>query len=198
MPLLLALDQPVLHVVATVVLVLMLIALNVIGIQESSLMNLVLSLVDLSTQLLLVLLGVLLLINVETLIRNVHWGVAPTWGNFLVAVSLGMVTYTGIETISNMSEEAKNRPDGAPGDAPGDHRRGHRFGGAADHRGFRVPGALRPGDPSVMTALGSPVHRNDPVSAIVGQFQPAWLGQVAQVWVRSWPSRSWSSAATRG
>jgi APA family basic amino acid/polyamine antiporter len=34
--------------------------------------------------------------------------VAPTWGNFLASVSIAMVTYTGIETISNMSEEAKD------------------------------------------------------------------------------------------
>ena len=32
----------------------------------------------------------------------------PTWGNFLVAIPLCMLAYTGIETISNMSEEAKN------------------------------------------------------------------------------------------
>ncbi|MBO0702809.1 MAG: APC family permease, partial [Candidatus Dormibacteraeota bacterium] len=107
LPFLAAVEQPFLHVVATVVLVGLLIVINVIGIQESSLMNLVLSLLDLGTQLLLVLLGAILLINIQTLIHNVHLGVAPTWGNFLVAVSLGMVTYTGIETISNMSEEAR-------------------------------------------------------------------------------------------
>ena len=183
-PLLLALDQPVLHVVATVVLVLMLIALNVIGIQESSLMNLVLSLVDLSTQLLLVLLGVLLLINVETLIRNVHWGVAPTWGNFLVAVSLGMVTYTGIETISNMSEEAKNPGRTVPRATLLVIIAVVIVSAALPTIGVSVfPVHFDPVTHQYVTALGSPAHRNDPVSAIVGQFQPAWLGQVAQVWV---------------
>jgi APA family basic amino acid/polyamine antiporter len=56
----------------------------------------------------LVILGLLLLLNWRTIIENVHWGVAPTWGNFLASISIAMVTYTGIETISNLSEEAKN------------------------------------------------------------------------------------------
>jgi APA family basic amino acid/polyamine antiporter len=96
------------HVTATVALIGGLIALNVIGIQESSALNLFLAMTDLVTQLVLVVLGLILLLNISTVIHNVHWGVAPTWGNFLASVSIAMVTYTGIETISNMSEEAKN------------------------------------------------------------------------------------------
>jgi APA family basic amino acid/polyamine antiporter len=96
------------HVGATVVLIAFLIVINVIGIQESSVLNLALALADLLTQLVLVVLGLLLLLNIRTVINNVHLGVAPTWGNFLASVSIAMVSYTGIETISNMSEEAKN------------------------------------------------------------------------------------------
>jgi APA family basic amino acid/polyamine antiporter len=96
------------HVGATVLLIGLLIVVNVIGIQESSALNLVLAMADLVTQVVLVLLGVILLLNIQTVIHNIHWGVAPTWGNFLASVSIAMVTYTGIETISNMSEEAKD------------------------------------------------------------------------------------------
>jgi APA family basic amino acid/polyamine antiporter len=96
------------HVGATVVLIAFLVVVNVIGIQESSVLNLVLAVADLITQLVLVVLGVLLLVNIQRVISNVHLGIAPTWGNFLASVSIAMVTYTGIETISNMSEEAKN------------------------------------------------------------------------------------------
>jgi basic amino acid/polyamine antiporter, APA family len=96
------------HVGATVVLIGFLIAVNVIGIQESSALNLVLAMTDLVTQFALVILGVIFLLNIQTVINNIHWGVAPTWGNFLASISIAMVTYTGIETISNMSEEAKN------------------------------------------------------------------------------------------
>ncbi len=96
------------HVGATVVLIAVLIVINVIGIQESSALNLVLALTDLVTQFALVILGIIFLLNISTVIHNIHWGIAPTWGNFLASISIAMVTYTGIETISNLSEEAKN------------------------------------------------------------------------------------------
>jgi APA family basic amino acid/polyamine antiporter len=96
------------HVFATVVLIGLLIALNVVGIQESSVLNLVLAITDLITQVVLVMLGIVFLLNFSTVIHNIHLGLAPTWGNFLASISIAMVTYTGIETISNLSEEAKN------------------------------------------------------------------------------------------
>ena len=96
------------HVGATIVVIAALIVINIIGIQESSALNLVLAVTDLITQVVLVVLGLILLLNIRTVIDNIHWGVAPTWGNFLASISIAMVTYTGIETISNLSEEAKN------------------------------------------------------------------------------------------
>jgi APA family basic amino acid/polyamine antiporter len=101
-------DSHLAHVLATVVLIGLLIVLNVIGIQESSVLNLVLAVTDLVTQIVLVMLGIVLLLNIQTVIHNIHFGLAPTWGNFLASISIAMVTYTGIETISNLSEEAKN------------------------------------------------------------------------------------------
>ena len=96
------------HVGATVVLIVFLIVINIIGIQESSALNLALALIDLVTQLALVILGLFLLLRISVVIHNIHLGIAPTWGNFLASISIAMVTYTGIETISNLSEEAKN------------------------------------------------------------------------------------------
>jgi APA family basic amino acid/polyamine antiporter len=102
------------HVAATIILICALIALNVVGIQESSVLNLALAFTDLITQFVLVILGLVLLLNIRTVIDNIHWGVAPTWGNFLASVSIAMVSYTGIETISNLSEEAKNPGKSVP------------------------------------------------------------------------------------
>src|SRR5690348_4857220 len=107
-PVLKLLTQPQYHALAAVGLTGFLMLVNVVGIQESSLLNLALALLDLMTQVALVVLGVWLLLNFSTVLHNIHLGVAPTWGNFLASVSIAMVTYTGIETISNMSEEAKN------------------------------------------------------------------------------------------
>jgi len=96
------------HVVATMALIAFLIVVNVIGIQESSILNLVLAFTDLITQLVLVILGIIILLDIQRVIQSIHWGIAPTWGNFLAGISIAMVTYTGIETISNLSEEAKD------------------------------------------------------------------------------------------
>lgn len=107
-PVLKLLTHPQYHALAAVALTGLLIVVNIIGIQESSLLNLMLALLDLMTQVALVVLGIWLLLNFSTVLHNIHLGVAPTWGNFLASISIAMVTYTGIETISNMSEEAKN------------------------------------------------------------------------------------------
>jgi APA family basic amino acid/polyamine antiporter len=82
--------------------------INVRGIEESTGLNVVLALIDFATQLLLVMIGLFLVFSPHTLTSDVHFGVAPSWRNFFVAIPLCMLAYTGIETISNMSEEAKD------------------------------------------------------------------------------------------
>ncbi len=82
--------------------------INVVGIKESAGLNIVLALVDFFTQVLMVVVGALLVFSPQTLVDNVSFGVAPTWSDFLLAIPLGMIAYTGIETISNMAEEAKD------------------------------------------------------------------------------------------
>ncbi len=82
--------------------------INVRGVKESAGLNIMLALVDFLTQLLLVLVGAVLVLSPSTLVDNVHLGVAPTWKDFILAIPIGMIAYTGIETISNMAEEAKD------------------------------------------------------------------------------------------
>ncbi len=81
---------------------------NVLGAKESASINILLAVVDFLTQLLLVLVGAVLVLSPEILAENISWGVAPTWERFLVAIPIGMIAYTGIETISNMAEEARD------------------------------------------------------------------------------------------
>ena len=42
------------------------------------------------------------------LVNQVHLGIAPSWTQLIFALSVAMVAYTGIETVSNMAEEAKD------------------------------------------------------------------------------------------
>jgi APA family basic amino acid/polyamine antiporter len=82
--------------------------INVRGAKESTGVNVLLAVVDFATQLLLVVIGVVIVLSPETLIDNIDLGTAPTWNDFLLAIPIGMLAYTGIETISNMAEEAKD------------------------------------------------------------------------------------------
>jgi len=81
---------------------------NVVGVKESAGLNVFLALADFCTQVLLVIVGLVLVFSPEVLTSNVDFGTYPTLGDFLIAIPVGMVAYTGIETISNMAEEAKD------------------------------------------------------------------------------------------
>jgi len=81
---------------------------NVVGVKESAGVNVALAVLDFATQLLLVLFGLFLVFDPGTLVDNVDFGVAPSWKDFFLAIPIGMIAYTGIETISNMAEEAKD------------------------------------------------------------------------------------------
>jgi basic amino acid/polyamine antiporter, APA family len=94
--------------------VIVLSVVNVVGVKESAGVNILLAVVDFLTQLLLVVVGLVLVFSPSTLIDNVHLGVAPTWKDFFLAIPVGMIAYTGIETISNMAEEARDETKTIP------------------------------------------------------------------------------------
>jgi APA family basic amino acid/polyamine antiporter len=95
-------------IIGGAVVIVFLVALNIVGIQESARINVGLAGIDFATQVLLVLLGFALVFSPHILVTNVHFGTAPTWSNFLLAIPIAMIAYTGIETVSNLSEEARD------------------------------------------------------------------------------------------
>jgi basic amino acid/polyamine antiporter, APA family len=95
-------------IIAGAVVIAALAFLNIRGSQESAKLNLVLAVADLATQVVLVGIGVVLVLSPQILVDNIHLGVAPTWSDFALGIAVGMIAYTGIETISNMAEEAKD------------------------------------------------------------------------------------------
>jgi basic amino acid/polyamine antiporter, APA family len=96
------------------IVVALLVVLNIVGIQESARVNIGLALVDFATQVLLVLLGFALIFSPHVLKSNIHWGVAPTWSQFFLAIPVAMIAYTGIETVSNLAEEARDPAKNIP------------------------------------------------------------------------------------
>ena len=101
-------------IVAGILVVVILAALNVVGVKESAGLNIFLALADFFTQLVLVAIGLVLVFSPETLVDNIDFGTYPTVGDFLIAIPVGMVAYTGIETISNMAEEARDYRETIP------------------------------------------------------------------------------------
>ncbi|HEY3017834.1 MAG TPA: universal stress protein [Gaiellaceae bacterium] len=90
------------------IVIVLLVGLNVLGIREAARLNIFLAFLDFATQLLLVVLGFALIFSPHVLNVNVHFGVAPTWSQFFLAIPVGMIAYTGIETVSNLAEEARD------------------------------------------------------------------------------------------
>jgi basic amino acid/polyamine antiporter, APA family len=181
-PALKVLTLPQYHALAAVALTGLLILVNVIGIQESSLLNLVLALLDLMTQVALVVLGTWLLLNFNTVVHNIHLGVAPTWGNFLASISIAMVTYTGIETISNMSEEARNPSRSVPRATFAVIAAVLLVSTFLPTIGMSVFPVHPDGHGGFTTDLAT-TWKDDPVAGIVTFFRPEALAFWAGVWV---------------
>ena len=95
-------------IVGGVVVIILLVALNVVGVQEAAKLSVTLAVIDLATQVLLVAVGFVLVLSPETLVENIHWGVAPSWSSFAISIPIAMLAYTGVETVSNLAEEARD------------------------------------------------------------------------------------------
>jgi basic amino acid/polyamine antiporter, APA family len=101
-------------IVGGTIVIVLLVGLNIVGLREAAGLNIFLAVVDFATQLLLVLLGIVLILSPQTLVDNVDLGVAPTWSQFLLAIPIAMIAYTGLETISNLAEETRDPPRDVP------------------------------------------------------------------------------------
>jgi APA family basic amino acid/polyamine antiporter len=95
-------------IIGGIFIVVLLAAVNVVGVKEAAGLNVFLAIADFITQVLLVIIGCVLVFSPSTLVNNVDFGTYPTVTNFLIAIPVGMVAYTGIETVSNLAEEARD------------------------------------------------------------------------------------------
>ena len=100
-----------------------LLALNVVGIKESTRVSLLLSLFDIATQLVIITFGLILLMqlahpaqflahlhqlwsHMQVGLPNNAW--SPTWPQFFKGIGMAMVAYIGIESISQLAGEARH------------------------------------------------------------------------------------------
>ena len=107
----------------TLVVLGVLLGLNVLGIKESTRVALLLCLFDIATQLVIITLGFVFLmqlfqpeqflIHIQQLWHHMQVGLAdstwsPTWPQFWKGVGMAMVAYIGIESISQLAGEARH------------------------------------------------------------------------------------------
>ena len=99
-------DSAIIGTLASMAIVFFLMALNVIGIKETSFVNISAAVLDLATQISLVVIGFILLFNPTVIIRRIvdNW---PAPENLIIGIALAAIAYTGIETMSQMAEETK-------------------------------------------------------------------------------------------
>jgi basic amino acid/polyamine antiporter, APA family len=69
--------------------------------------GIVVALLDLITQLGLVALGFAFLFSGDALTRGISIGTSPSWYDIAFALPLAMLAYTGLETVANLAEEAR-------------------------------------------------------------------------------------------
>ena len=93
---------------AGIAIVVLLGLVNIVGVKESAGVNIGFAVTDFLTQVGLVLVGVFLVLDPSLLVEQVDFGTTPTVSDFLIAIPVAMVAYTGIETVSNMAEEARD------------------------------------------------------------------------------------------
>lgn len=101
-------------IIGGIVVIVVLVLLNIVGIKEAAKLNISLAVIDFATQIVLVILGFGLVFSGHVLTANVHFGVAPGWSAFFLAIPVAMIAYTGIETVSNLAEEARDPPKHIP------------------------------------------------------------------------------------
>jgi APA family basic amino acid/polyamine antiporter len=91
---------------ASIGIVIFLMTINVIGIKETSFINVGAAIVDITTQISLVVIGFIVLFNPVVVFHRIidNW---PTVDNLVLGIALASIAYTGIETMSQMAEETK-------------------------------------------------------------------------------------------
>jgi APA family basic amino acid/polyamine antiporter len=161
--------------------------INVRGVQESAGVNVALAVIDFMTQLLLVLVGIFLILSPQTLVDNVTLGVAPTWSNFLVAIPLCMLAYTGIETISNMAEEARDERKTIPAAIKRVEIAVFAIYAILPSVALSALPVTQQADGSYSTLLGEPESQGgfagDPVLGVVKQLDLGFFQQPLEVYV---------------
>jgi APA family basic amino acid/polyamine antiporter len=88
----------------------LLMLINVLGVRESTTLNIFFIIVDISTQIAIVVLGIvyILRVNPSVLVHNMFGaGNWPSASNLILGVAIAALCFTGVETVSQLAEETR-------------------------------------------------------------------------------------------
>ncbi len=99
-------ESPFIGTVAAMGLVLFLMVINVLGVRETSVLNVSAAVLDLVTQVALVVIGFIFLFDPSLLVQRIvmFW---PSASSLVFGIAIASLAYTGVETVSQMAEEAR-------------------------------------------------------------------------------------------
>ena len=99
-------DSAVIGTFTSMGIIFFLMIMNVIGLKETSFINILATLMDLLVQVLIIILGAVFIFNFKNLSFNVtnYW---PSIDKLFLGIALAAIAYTGVETMSQMAEETK-------------------------------------------------------------------------------------------
>ena len=99
-------DSPIIGTITSIGIVFFLMSINVFGIKETSIINIGAAIIDITTQVSLIVIGFILLFDPTVLFQRIitNW---PTTENLILGIALASIAYTGIETMSQMAEETR-------------------------------------------------------------------------------------------
>jgi amino acid transporter len=96
------------NIAAVGAILVVLMGINIVGTKLSALMSNVFIVIDILTQIFLVLMGFLFFLNLPDLVSRIKLGVVPGWHQLLLGFYVVTIAFTSIETISNLSGESKD------------------------------------------------------------------------------------------
>lgn len=112
-----ALKDPTIATTVSMAIIFILMLVNIRGVQESTLLNIIFIGADIATQLTLIVLGIalILVVNPSVLFHNMFApGNMPSPGSIIFGVALASLAFTGVETISQMAQETKKPAKSIP------------------------------------------------------------------------------------
>jgi APA family basic amino acid/polyamine antiporter len=104
------LAEPVASTSCSMGIIFFLMLINIIGVRESSRLNIVFIIMDISTQISLIILGAVFVIAVTPGVLIEHMfgaGNVPTMEGLIMGIALGALCFTGVETVSQLAEETR-------------------------------------------------------------------------------------------